>query len=112
MHEFLRAAWLKSTTWLIGRYVIMPDHIHLFCAPGTILPESIQTWVAYWKRLAAFASGGSLWQKNFWDTQLRQHESYVAKWDYVRNNPVRARLAAKPEDWPYQGELNVLRWDD
>ena len=75
-------------------------------------PESLQSWVAYWKRLAVFASGGGFWQKNFWDTQLRRHESYAAKWDYVRNNPVRARLVTKPEDWPYQGELNVLRWHD
>lgn len=92
--------------------MVMPDHIHLFCAPGTIPPESLQSWVAYWKHLVAFVSGGSFWQKNFWDTQLRRHESYAAKWDYVRNNPVRAGLVTKPEEWPYQGELNVLRWHD
>jgi len=53
-----------------------------------------------------------LWQKNFWDTQLRQGNSYAAKWDYVRNNPVRHNLVTRVEDWLYQGELNVLRWHD
>lgn len=51
-----------------------------------------------------------LWQRQCWDTQLRTGESYDAKWDYVRNNPVRKGLVASPDDWPFQGELNVLSW--
>ena len=112
MHDLLRESWRKASVWLVGRYMIMPDHIHLFCAPGTIPPESLQSWVAYWKRLVAFSSGGSFWQKNFWDTQLRCHENYDVKWDYVRENPVRTGLVKNPNDWPHQGELNVLRWHD
>jgi len=110
MHLILCRSWKKAGGWLVGRYVVMPDHIHLFCAPGGIPPVSLQSWVVYWKRLAAFAAGGSFWQKNFWDTQLRRHESYEAKWEYVRANPVRAGLVANSDDWSYQGELNVLRW--
>jgi putative transposase len=112
MHELIREAWLQASHWTVGRYVVMPDHIHLFCAPGTFPPCGIGNWVAYWKRLVAFTRGGSIWQKNFWDTQLRQQESYTAKWEYVRNNPVRAGLAAHPDDWPYQGEIASLRWHD
>lgn len=105
-------AWAKATHWSIGRYVLMPDHLHLFCAPAIHPPESLTHWVAYWKRLVAQATGQRLWQKNFWDTQLRGHESYALKWEYVRNNPVRAGLVTRTEDWPYQGELNLLRWHE
>jgi hypothetical protein len=28
------------------------------------------------------------------------------------NNPVRHGYVAHAEDWPYQGELNVLQWHD
>jgi putative transposase len=35
-HELLCAAWTTKPSWLVGRYVIMPDHIHLFCAPGDL----------------------------------------------------------------------------
>ncbi len=112
MHGLLCESWQKASSWLVGRYVVMPDHVHLFCAPGTDPPESLPSWVSYWKRQAAFAAGGSFWQKNYWDTQLRQHESYAAKWEYVRNNPVRAKLSVTSEAWPYQGELNLLRWHD
>jgi putative transposase len=112
MHQLLRNAWTSADHWLVGRYMIMPDHIHLFCAPATQPPESLVTWTAYWKRLAALSTGGSFWQKNFWDIQLRGHESYQQKWDYVRNNPVRAGLISAADAWPHQGELNVLAWHD
>jgi putative transposase len=114
-HEVLRQAWTQADHWLVGRYVVMPDHVHLFCAPGILPVKPVNNWVRHWKTAVSKATGareGAFWQTDFWDTQLRRHESYDAKWDYVRNNPVRAKLANKPEDWPYQGELNLLRWHD
>jgi hypothetical protein len=36
--------------------------------------------------------------------------SYDEKWEYVRSNPVRHSYVTDPADWPYQGELNELRW--
>ncbi len=41
---------------------------------------------------------------------MRSDESYEEKWLYVRNNPVRAGLVNHADEWPYQGELNVLSW--
>ncbi len=100
---------------MVGRYVVLPDHIHLFCALGAYPPTPPLNWVRYWKSQVAKAVGcgaETLWQKNFWDTQLRRHESYSAKWDYVRNNPVRHGLVSHAEEWPYQGELNPLKWHE
>ncbi len=51
-----------------------------------------------------------IWQLDFWDTQLRKSTHYDEKWEYVSQNPVRAGLVRAPDDWPYQGELNELRW--
>jgi REP element-mobilizing transposase RayT len=45
------------------------------------------------------------WQRRFFDHVLRNDESYAQKWNYVRENPVRAGLVAKAEDWPYAGEI-------
>lgn len=113
MHRSILQAWGAAGHWLVGRYVILPDHIHLFCSPGIYPAESILNWVRYWKSLVAKSTAAgpdSLWEKNFWDTQLRQSDSYSAKWEDVRNNPVRHRLVLRAEDWPYQGELSLLRW--
>ena len=50
------------------------------------------------------------WQDGFFDHLLRSGESYAEKWNYVRMNPVRAGLVARPEDWPYSGEIEKLSW--
>jgi putative transposase len=41
-----------------------------------------------------------IWQREYWDRQLRSDESYAQKWDYVVNNPVRHGYVACAEDWP------------
>ncbi len=46
-----------------------------------------------------------LWQPGFFDHVLRNDESYSQKWEYVRENPVRARLVPRADDWQYQGEF-------
>jgi hypothetical protein len=40
MHDLLRAAWHETDYRRVGRYVVMPDHLHLFCAPGRSWRES------------------------------------------------------------------------
>jgi len=48
------------------------------------------------------------WQPGFFDHVLRSDESYAEKWNYVRDNPVRAGLVKAADDWPYQGEIVVI----
>jgi putative transposase len=112
-HDLFLTAWRKFPAWQVGRYVIMPDHLHLFCSP-IVLNEPLKKWVAGWKSYVACRwddpTQSPIWQKNFWDTQLRSDESYDEKWNYVRQNPVRYGLVKRVEDWPLQGETNVLPW--
>jgi hypothetical protein len=51
-----------------------------------------------------------IWQNDTFDHILRGVESYEAKWEYVRMNPVRAGLCAKAEDWPWKGEIARLHY--
>ena len=46
-----------------------------------------------------------IWERGFFDHVIRNEESYARKWEYVRQNPVRAGLVKFTEDWPYQGEV-------
>ncbi|MBE2202896.1 MAG: hypothetical protein IAE94_00950 [Chthoniobacterales bacterium] len=115
-HDLLVNVWKAADLWSVGRYVIMPDHIHLFCAPNRIPAGEFGRWMEYWKsRVAAEWNGENvekLWQRDWWDTQLRQGESFSEKWEYVRENPVRAGLVNTAEDWPFQGEIHHLMWHD
>lgn len=116
VHAILREAWAEARLWRAGRYVLMPDHLHMFAAPATMPPDRLRKWTSYWKSYTArhWPESGlqPVWQTDVWDTQLRAGDSYAAKWKYVRENPVRAGLAGNADEWPYQGEINVLPWHD
>lgn len=74
----------------------------------------LKPWVRFWKSHVAKnwidPAQLPIWQRDFWDTQLRRGESYDEKWQYVLENPVRAGLVKHSEEWPFQGELNTLYW--
>ncbi|MCS7308596.1 MAG: transposase [Armatimonadetes bacterium] len=113
VHAILRDVWSSATAWLVGRYVIMPDHIHLFSAPASE-DIAIGHWVRYWKsRVSArwpYPEEQPVWQYSFWDRRLRSFESYDEKWNYVMHNPVRHGLVEDPSQWRFQGEIFVLEW--
>ena len=104
--EFAQRAAESSIA--VGRYVVMPDHIHLFvCGNEEFV---LSRWVAMLKQVLAKAndwsrSNGQIWEEGFFDHILRNDESMSEKWDYVVQNPVRAGLVNCAEDWPYQGEI-------
>lgn len=114
--DLLISWWQRAETWLVGRYVLMPDHLHLFCGPSNLDSPPLKKWVQFWKagvtREWPEIVEKPIWQRNFWDRQLRSGESYDEKWEYVRWNPCRHGFVERPEDWPLQGELNVLEWRD
>jgi putative transposase len=103
---------MTADRWRIGRYVLLQDHLHVFCAPSCFPPESLRLWVRYWKRLTtqALNDAAPRWQSDQWDTQLRIGESYQAKWEYIRANPVRHGFVNDAGEWPYQGEIHQLYW--
>ncbi|HAV13821.1 MAG TPA: hypothetical protein DCX06_10090 [Opitutae bacterium] len=117
--EFQQAlinAWDTSDHWKVGKYMIMPDHIHFFCSPNSHPPSSLRNWIKFWKRKTSQEIGrtnhSSLWQTDCWDRQVRNGSAYTEKWAYVLQNPVRAGLVSNSDEWPYQGELNSLVWHD
>jgi len=98
----------------VGRYVILPDHLHLFVA----LPDGVKLgeWVGTLKRVLARALGATgssdpVWQRGFFDHLLRSNENYAEKWSYVRENPVRAGLVKSADDWHFCGEIVDIYYD-
>ena len=92
----------------------MPDHVHFFCATeldAKPLPKFMQLWKQWTsKRLVReLKFTGPIWQEEFFDHILRSSESDEQKWDYVRENPVRADLVKSADEWPWQGEVEELR---
>jgi len=74
---------------LVGRYVIMPNHVHLFLMLKE--PCDLSKWIkslknALSKTLRSMGHPAPHWQKDFFDHILRSEESYGSKWEYVEHN--------------------------
>ena len=97
---------------LVGKYVLMPDHFHLFvCIPPGSL--TLANWMkslknSLSKHWRAKGIEAPHWQKGYFDHLLRSEESHAEKWAYVRDNPLRAGLVENAQDWPYAGEIKKL----
>ena len=92
--------------------MIMPDHVHLFvCGPDDfelgrwmgLMKQSLEKEILSDDATTLASPTGRrlqtrLWQRGFFDHVLRSDQSYSEKWNYVRDNPVRAGLVANADD--------------
>jgi REP element-mobilizing transposase RayT len=124
-HRLLAEIWRRADAWLVGNYVLMPDHLHLFAAPrfdgwgsATLLRSldrpyiTIERWITFWKSQFSKSHRHAdwVWQPSAFHHRLRRDENCSQKWLYVQENPVRAGLAKEIGQWPYQGTIHELRW--
>lgn len=108
-HDVLRSVWSQATTWRTGRYLLMPDHLHLFAAPGEpALP--FDNWIRYWESQFSkeINDAHCRWQADHSEHRLQRGQQYAERWEYVRENPVRAGLVQRADDWLFQGEIFEL----
>jgi putative transposase len=81
-------------------FVVMPDHVHLLITPQAItLERSVQLIKGGFSR--KIESKFPIWQRGFTDRRMRDKEDFLTHLSYLHDNPVRARLCQRPEDWPY-----------
>jgi len=91
----------KLGQWKIRLILAMPDHLHLLASFPSKQPmektiRHFKSWLAKQHSIQ--------WQDGFFDHRLRSWESAVEKRKYILNNPLRAGLVTKVEDWPFWWE--------
>jgi REP element-mobilizing transposase RayT len=89
----------KMGQWRVQYLLLMPDHLHALVsfAPDVPMTKAVTDWKRFLARKC-----GIVWQDDFFDHRIRQDESHLEKWEYIRQNPLRKGLAAIPDEWPYQ----------
>lgn len=86
-------------------FVIMPDHCHFLLFVDA--NESISTIIGCYKMAVSFGIGiGSIWQPRF---HVRLPENAAAVLHYIHQNPVKAGLVDRPEDYPWSSASG--KWD-
>lgn len=80
-------------------WVMMPNHLHLVFSPL----QPMEELVGIWKSHSARKLGrGSIWQRNYRDTLIRDEEHFQNAVRYVRRNPRKLRAGTFTL---WQGEL-------
>ena len=108
---FVRIWREEATAWLIGYCLLMPDHLHFFCA-ARALHFGIDQWIKFWKSQFSRAHLDESWafQRRSLHHRLRSQREYEDKLQYVRENPLRQSLAKGLDDWPFQGRAHDISW--
>jgi len=102
-----KVATSKLRDWHVLAAILMPDHLHVIVAPTKNREANLGNFSAALKRWMRKQLAVSWqWQAGYFDRLLRTNESLHDKWQYIRENPVRAGLAKRWEDWPYRYEFN------
>ena len=87
-------------------FVVMPDHVHLLLTPLDIALE----------RAVGLIKGGfshrvgskfPVWQRGFTDHRIRDREEFVVRREYIHQNPVRARMVERAEDYRYSSAYRL-----
>jgi putative transposase len=94
----------RLNKWNTYCVLMMPDHVHLLTAPleRELSVAAFLKWLKRWFNDVYELPEKCEWQAGGFDRLLRTSESIHEKWQYIRENPVRAGLVAHWKQWPYR----------
>jgi len=96
------------TSARIYAYCFMSDHVHLLIGVPErwSLPEVVSEWKSrcytVWRKARARRT---FWQRSFYDHAIRADEDFRTAAEYVLNNPVRAGLVTRFQDYELCGSF-------
>jgi putative DNA methylase len=78
-------------------------HLLLRPTPGNSLAKIMQGLKGYTARELNKVLGrnGPFWQNESFDHLIRNEADWLDKFDYIHNNPVKAGLVDRPQDYPF-----------
>ena len=112
--------------FIIDAWVLLPDHLHCIWT----LPEGDADFSTRWMMIKRKVSvicknhyvradllssskqkhrESTLWQRRFWEHQIRDEVDYARHMDYLHFNPVKHQLVEQVGDWPHSSFHRMVR---
>jgi len=116
----------KIHPFCIDAWVLLPDHLHCIWT----LPLDDANFSVRWAMIKRYVSkecgskfqhphGNSaskikrnestIWQRRFWEHQIRDEHDYEKHMDYLHFNPVKHGYVSRAADWPYSTLLRLIQ---
>ena len=105
--------WSKRTETKVWAYCLMENHFHLLLVPlsGHGLSKCLHgitfRYAQYFNR--KYGRSGRLWQNRYFSSPVEKDEYLWTVVRYIENNPVRAKLVGKAEDWGWSSARAHLK---
>lgn len=91
--------------FLLHEFVVMPNHFHALVTTASEIPlesaVSIIKGAVSYRAKREFGIRSQIWQTSFVDRRVRDSSEYQNMRDYILDNPVKAGLCVRREDFPY-----------
>jgi REP-associated tyrosine transposase len=112
LSQIVRAA--AQEQFAILAYCFMPDHVHLLVEGLTDRSDGLR-FIARAKQYSGFhyarIFGKRLWQRYGYEHVLRSDEVTLQVARYILENPIRAGIVRRVEDYPFVGsKVHPIAW--
>ncbi|HEU0175254.1 MAG TPA: transposase [Blastocatellia bacterium] len=98
--------------YFLHAWVVMPNHVHVLYTPqaGRELSQIAHSWKSYTANACnkALARKGEFWQPEAFDRYIRDERHFANAVSYIENNPIKAGLCDKPEDWRWSSAYSKM----
>jgi len=89
----------------LSAWVVMPNHVHLLAAgfenyTVSDIMQSFKSLTAH-KSNRLLGRSGQFWMLDYFDRYIRNVKHYKKTVEYIENNPVKAGLCSKPEEYRF-----------
>lgn len=102
---------LAETKAKLASYVLMPSQLHLLLfVDGKLLSGFMRDFKKYTahKILSEICGGRRIWQSRYDRQAIWSEDTFLTKMSYIHNNPVKAELVSRPEDWDWSSAADYM----
>jgi len=97
--------YFDGARYRVSAWVVMPNHVHLLASPHvgyelSSIMKSLKSFTSH-EANKLLNRAGQFWQEDYFDRYVRDTEHFAKALAYIENNPVKANLCRRTEDWPY-----------
>jgi putative transposase len=91
--------------YLVHRYVVLPDHLHIIITPG--MTTTLEKAMGLIKGGSSFDIGKAVamkfpvWHEGFAEHQIDNQDDYATHVRYIDANPVKAGLVREPSEYSH-----------
>jgi putative transposase len=100
-------------------FAVMPEHVHLLISEperGTVANAIQSLKISSSMRTAAHRERNGqrfpLWQKRYYDRNIRDYDEFVEKLRYIHRNPVTRGLVERAEEWKWSSFRHYAQRED